>query len=229
MAISDLFDEEVRCREGLALKLSLLRVCHIPSRISASGDANAFQNVKPCPRDELQRLYGRSKLWRPPTTCRARMEAHECGQDIRNSYLCDSSRVDKFPSRFGANRPVGRAVASDSGGESPSLLSVTTADQSQDAGCCDVGFGQSCCCPRWTASADFIILERVGSVNQTLVETVSHGVPSPKTSYRRPGTEVLYANDLHQGFSGGPKFGLIHHGEDGGDLEVLVFSDRRLE
>ena len=38
-----------------------------------------------------------------------------------------------------------------------------------------------------------------------------------------PGTEVLNATDLHQGFSGGPRLGLIHHGDDGNDLEVSYF------
>ena len=95
--------------------------------------------------------------------------------------------------------------------------SETTVDQSQGAGRYDVGFDQSCC-SRWTASAEFIILQRVGSFNQTLVETVPRTQPPSD-----PGTQVLNATDLHQGFSGGPRLGLIHHGDDGNDLEVSYF------
>ncbi len=94
----------------------------------------------------------------------------------------------------------------------------TTAEPSQDAGSADLGFGQPRCCPRWTAAADFIILDRIGSVPYTLVETVPAG-QSPKYA----GTEVLDARDLHEGFSGGPRLDLIHLGEDGNDLEVSYF------
>ena len=94
----------------------------------------------------------------------------------------------------------------------------TTAEPSQDAGFPDPGFGQPCCCPRWTAAADFIILDRIGSVPYTLVETV----PASQST-NSAGTEVLNARDLHQGFSGGPRLDLIHHGEDGNDLEVSYF------
>jgi hypothetical protein len=81
---------------------------------------------------------------------------------------------------------------------------------------------QPCCGPRWTASADVIILERIGSFNQTLVATEPATVPV-KDLYNTPGAEVLNANDLHPGFSGGPRLGLIHHGGADGDLEVLYF------
>jgi hypothetical protein len=82
---------------------------------------------------------------------------------------------------------------------------------------------ESVCCPscsgsRWTASADFIILDRIGSVPYALVETVPHDQP-----YTNPGAEVLNANDLQQGFSGGPKLGLVRHGDNGYDLELSYF------
>ena len=48
----------------------------------------------------------------------------------------------------------------------PPLSSGTTADQSPCAGCCDFGCCQSCFCPRWTAAADFIILDRIGGTSQ---------------------------------------------------------------
>jgi len=91
-------------------------------------------------------------------------------------------------------------------------------DRPGEATCCDLGCCLPYCHPRWTASADFIILDRVGSFNQTLVETVPHNEP-----YTNPGTEVLNANDLQQGFAGGPKLGLIRHGDNGYDLELSYF------
>jgi hypothetical protein len=110
----------------------------------------------------------------------------------------------------------------DSGGNLQPMLSETTGNQSPDAGCSDLGLGQSCCDPHWTVSADFIILDRVGSVSYTLVEKVSSSVPY-KDLRHTFGPELLNANELHQGFSGGPRLGLIHHGDDGYDLEVSYF------
>ena len=97
-------------------------------------------------------------------------------------------------------------------------FSAAAPDPSQGAGRCEAGFGESCCCPRWTASADYIILDRVGSFNQTLVSTVSRSEPPSD-----PGTEVLNANDLQQGFAGGPRVGLVRHGDNGWDLELSYF------
>jgi hypothetical protein len=126
------------------------------------------------------------------------------------------------PRVLGQTGPLAERSLTDSGGESPSLFSVPTVDQSQGAGCCDVGFGQSCC-SRWTASAEFIILERVGTANQTLVTTYP-GVPSPKTQFIvGQGADQLYSSDLTQGFAGGPKIGLLWHGENGYDLEASFF------
>jgi hypothetical protein len=112
---------------------------------------------------------------------------------------------------------------SDKGEDSPPSFSATTADQSQCAGSCDVGGCQSSCCPRWTASADFIILDRIGTANQTLVSTYP-GPPSPTTQFVvGQGADRLYSGDLTQGFAGGPKIGLLHHGENGYDLEASFF------
>jgi hypothetical protein len=123
---------------------------------------------------------------------------------------------------WGQNDPAaGGAMPGNGNGSLPSS-SETTADPSPGAGCCDLGFAQSCSGPRWTASADFIILDRVGSFNQTLVETIRNIVP-PVNLYKTPGTEILNSHDLQQGFSGGPRLGLIHHGDDGNDLEVSYF------
>jgi len=54
------------------------------------------------------------------------------------------------------------------------------------------------------------------------VETVPRSVKY-KDLRETAGTEVLGATDLQQGFSGGPRLDLIHHGDDGTDLEVSYF------
>ena len=99
------------------------------------------------------------------------------------------------PRVLGQTTPLAERSLTDSGGESPSPFSETTVDQSQGAGCCDVGFGQSCC-SRWTASAEFIILERIGSVNQTLVSTYPGAPIRQLWSSSATGTERLNGNDL---------------------------------
>ncbi|MCE5267605.1 MAG: BBP7 family outer membrane beta-barrel protein [Planctomycetaceae bacterium] len=80
----------------------------------------------------------------------------------------------------------------------------------------------SCCGPRWTAAADFIALDRVGGVPYALVETVPHSVPLNQLA-STPGTVVLNGDDLQQGFSAGPKLGLIRRGDNGCDFELSYF------
>lgn len=96
------------------------------------------------------------------------------------------------------------------------------ADQSPAAGRCDLGCCPSCCCPRWTASVGFIILDRIGGTNQTLVSRVPGDV-DVKDLHKYPGTEVLNGDDFQQGFAAGPSVGLIRHGDDGYDLELSYF------
>jgi len=95
--------------------------------------------------------------------------------------------------------------SADSQDSRPSLSQVTV-DQSQGAP------------PRWTVSAEVIILDRIGGVNRTLVERVP--LPNLPTT---PGTEALNSNNFRQGFSPGPRIALIRHGDSGYDLEVLYF------
>ena len=102
--------------------------------------------------------------------------------------------------------------------DSPLSFSQVPVDQSQGAGCCDTGCSQSCRPPRWTVSADVIILNRIGSVNRTLVERVPGTVP-PTT----PGTQALNSNAFQQGVSAGPRISLIRHGDSGYDLELSYF------
>lgn len=119
---------------------------------------------------------------------------------------------------WGQNDPAADSAMPGHGDGSVPSFSETTADSSPGAGCWDLSFGQSYGAPRWTASADFVILDRIGSVPYTLVETV----PSSQ-SPDHPGTEMLNARDLHQGFAGGPRLDLIHHGDNDSDLEFLYF------
>jgi hypothetical protein len=104
----------------------------------------------------------------------------------------------------------------------PPSFSATPFDQSPCAGGCDVGFGPASCRPRWTAWADFIIWDRIGSVNQTLVALVSGSVPFEDLK-RTAGTEALNAGDFRQGFAGGPRAGLIRRDDSGCELEVSYF------
>jgi hypothetical protein len=122
---------------------------------------------------------------------------------------------------FGQDRVIaGNSPAGDKEDLQPSFPQAMV-DRPGEASCCDLG-GWSCCHPQWTAAADFIILDRVGTVPYALVETVPHSVKYkdlPKTA----GTVMLNATDLQEGFSGGPQLDLIHHGDDGTDLEVSYF------
>lgn len=80
----------------------------------------------------------------------------------------------------------------------------------------------STCCPRWTASAEFICFERIGSIDRTLVERVPGPVP-PTGPIGTNGVEALNANDLRQGFSGGPRLSLMRHNDSGYDVELSYF------
>ena len=108
-------------------------------------------------------------------------------------------------------------LASEESSVEPVVSETVVAPGSGDEGCCP-----SCFFPRWTASADFIILDRVGGVPYALVETVGSSVPSNQLS-STPGMVVLNATDLQQGFAAGPKLDLIRHGDDGYDLELSYF------
>ena len=63
---------------------------------------------------------------------------------------------------LGESDPAAGPLLAANGEDSPPSFSQTPADQSPCAGCCDLGCCPSSCCPRWTASAGFIILDRIG-------------------------------------------------------------------
>jgi hypothetical protein len=102
--------------------------------------------------------------------------------------------------------------------EDAASFAETLADQAQRAGY-DLGGCQAYRCPRWTAAADFIILDRIGNANQTLVERV----PLNKDPFNTAGVEALNGSDFQQGFAGGPRLGLLRHGDGGYDVELSYF------
>ncbi len=121
------------------------------------------------------------------------------------------------PRVLGQTAPAAERWLTSNGEDSPQPPEMTAAPS--PCGGCDAGCFPSCCRPRWTASADFIILDRLGSTGQTLVSTYPPHTPLvPGT-----GIERLNSNDLNQGFAGGPRLGLIRHGDGGYDLEFSYF------
>ena len=121
------------------------------------------------------------------------------------------------PIAFGQDNLIAdNPPAADEGGLLPPFFE-TAVDKPLESVCCP-----PCCRPQWTASADSIILDRIGGVPYALVETVPHSVPLDHLS-STPGTVMLNANDLQQGFAAGPKLDLIRHGDNGCDLELSYF------
>ena len=81
--------------------------------------------------------------------------------------------------------------------------------------------------PRWTVSAEAIVLGRLGGVNQTLVERVPGTVPfinPPYDTLTAPGVEAFNSNQFRQGFSAGPKISLTYHGDSGYGVELSYFN-----
>jgi hypothetical protein len=92
----------------------------------------------------------------------------------------------------------------------------------QDAGYSTSSRFASAFLPRWTASAEFIGFQRIGSTGWTLVERVPGPVP-PTGPIGDTGVEALNANDLQQGFAGGPKLSLMRQSDSGYDVELSYF------
>lgn len=129
------------------------------------------------------------------------------GQDNPTTYrFLSGNTEDTSPS------PSGTAVAQSAGVDNCGI------------GCGNVGCVQSCYSPRWTATADFIIFDRIGTKSQTLVDRIGATTD-----------EALNSNDFNLGFRGGPRVSLIRHGNRCYDIELMYFqidgwsSTRRLE
>ncbi len=81
--------------------------------------------------------------------------------------------------------------------------------------------------PRWTVSAEAIVLGRIGGVNQTLVERVPGTVPffnPPYDTSTAPGIEAFNSNQFPQGFSAGPKISVTYRGDSGYGVELSYFN-----
>jgi hypothetical protein len=122
---------------------------------------------------------------------------------------------------LGQNEPAAYSSLADNGEISPASFSETMAEQPQGAGCHDVLGSLSAGCPRWTASAEFLIFDRIGGGNQTLVEKLPSSVRFVDIA-NTSGDVVLTGNDF-QGFSGGARVGMIRHGDSGYDCEFSYF------
>jgi len=120
----------------------------------------------------------------------------------------------------GQDDPAAYRLITGDAEDSPSSVNGMGVAQSDDVGCCDTGCDKSCCCPRWTATADFIIFDRIGTSSQTLVSRISR---ISRDTQLTTGTEALNSNDFRQGFHGGPRVGLIRHGDCCYDIELLYF------
>jgi hypothetical protein len=90
------------------------------------------------------------------------------------------------------------------------------------AGCYGEGCYQSSCGPRWTATADAMIMDRIGTKSRTLVQGVTP-IFDGETSLDDEVTELLNSNDFKQGFFSGPRVSLIRHGDNCTDVELLYF------
>ncbi len=127
--------------------------------------------------------------------------------------------VTSSATALGQNAPATGSAMAGNGGDSSPLAWETAVDRSPCAGCRNPGCCPPYLCPRWSASAEFICFERIGGINQTLVSTYPpHDPLVPGT-----GVEQLNTNDLHQGYAGGPRLGLIGDGDNGYDVEVSFF------
>lgn len=108
-----------------------------------------------------------------------------------------------------ADRENSTGTSADSDGSSPSAFQSSRGPPKSTS--------------RWTVSIEAIVLERVGGVNQTLVERVPGTVPF-LTTFTTPGTETFNSNEFQQGFSAGPKIGLLYHDDSGYGVEVSFFN-----
>ena len=124
----------------------------------------------------------------------------------------------------GQNVPTTNLLPADNSEESPLASFEMAVDRLPCTDCGDTICPQPCFHPRWTASAEFIGLSRIGTGRQTLVTTYPVIAPPPASSLIvGQGTERLNSSDLDQGFSSGPQVSLIHHGDCGYDMEFSFF------
>jgi hypothetical protein len=92
-----------------------------------------------------------------------------------------------------------------------------TAVAKSEAGGCNFDCYDPCECQKWTISADYLIMDRIGSKSYTLVSSIPTGQTGSSP------TERLNANDFKMGFSSGPSLSVIRRGYCGYDFEAVFF------
>lgn len=133
------------------------------------------------------------------------------GSSDRGHLHCDS-----------AESTAGASLVADSAKED-SVVSLpgTVPEQSRiDTGSADSS--RSAHYPRWTVSAEAIVLDRVGSADRTLVERVPGSVSFAKVP-STPGTPALNSTDLNQGFAPGMRLGVTCQVAPNYGLELSFF------
>jgi hypothetical protein len=143
-------------------------------------------------------------------------------RNIFGAFSCAILTSAIISTALGQDNPTAYHLITGEVANTQPSFSEAAFDQSQRDDRYDACCRQSCCCPRWTASADFIILDRIGTKSQELVERVPLSV-DPSDLPVTFGPKALDANNFNQGFAGGPKLGLIRHGDNGYDLELSYF------
>jgi len=79
--------------------------------------------------------------------------------------------------------------------------------------------------PRWTFSAETLVLGRTGGANQTLVGLLPGGMQFADTqSAAASATEAFNSNRFWQGFSAGPKLSVTYRHESGVGVEFSYFN-----
>ena len=123
----------------------------------------AMQMSNPVHRVNFNDRVADADYKRPPATTRP--EGYE--MDPRRVFATVIGAILAFSMSFtivlGQTAPTVEGSLTDSGGDAQPAFSETMVDQSPNTQCCDLSFGQSTR-SRWTASADFITLDRVGSL-----------------------------------------------------------------
>jgi hypothetical protein len=101
----------------------------------------------------------------------------------------------------------------ESGTPSDAGLAFASSDRTiADCGGCGAASCCQPCCPRWIASADVLIMDRVGGKSQTIIGPIEEG-----------GADILNTDDFAFGFRAGPRLSLIRRGDRCFDLELLYF------
>ena len=77
--------------------------------------------------------------------------------------------------------------------------------------------------PRWSVSAEAIVLGRTGGVNQSLVGLLPGSMKFDSTAFSS-GAEAFNSNQFRQGFSAGPKIDLTYRGDSGYGVEFSYFN-----